>query len=349
MGDRMNPKSPPTRLRGRRAVTAVAATLSVGVSTLALGLGASPSSAEPTGSASSPASPAVKRSTFAQQLEGKYVDPDRVYSTDVRWWLGSASHTDETLLEEIQALYDGGFRGAELAMQDDGEANDEDYAYGSPMWAHKWNLMMNKFLDLGMGVYLTSGTNWATSNVPGLDPASQAAMQNLTMATSVAAAGEQVTVLPSPTTKNRRKGAAFVSAYAYRVTDGNTVDPDSFVDLTSRVTQGADVWTQQLVWDAPDDGQYRVFALWTQGTYQRANPSSQDSYTTNYFDERGVDALKEFWQEHYLADPELAAKIKEGDVQLFMDSLEMSKGNGGMTWWAEDMAAQFEQRKGYDV
>ena len=124
-----------------------------------------------------------KSSAFAKQLESKFVDPDRIYSTDVRWWLGEAANTDESLLEEIQALYDGGFRGVELCMQSDNAAPDATYAYGSAMWAHKWNLMMNKLLDLGMSVYLTSGTNWATSNVPGLDPTSQAAMQNLTLGT----------------------------------------------------------------------------------------------------------------------------------------------------------------------
>ncbi|MCL2164909.1 MAG: hypothetical protein FWH55_11085 [Oscillospiraceae bacterium] len=72
-------------------------------------------------------------SPFGQYLESKYIDPDRVYSTDARWWLGSASHTDETLLEEIQALYDGGFRGVELCMQQDNAAPNETYAYGSEM------------------------------------------------------------------------------------------------------------------------------------------------------------------------------------------------------------------------
>ena len=96
----------------------------------------------------------------------------------MRWWIGEAANTDEALLDEIQALYDAGFRGVELCMQSDNGADDATYAYGSEMWSHKWKLMMNKLLDLGMGVYLTSGTNWATSNVPGLDPDSQAAMQN---------------------------------------------------------------------------------------------------------------------------------------------------------------------------
>ncbi|MFU8874430.1 glycosyl hydrolase [Micromonospora sp. SL4-19] len=287
-------------------------------------------------------------SAFAERLESKFIDPDRIYSTDVRWWLGDASHTDETLLEEIQALYDGGFRGVELCMQNDSGAPDATYGYGSAMWTHKWNLVMNKLLDLGMGVYLTSGTNWSTSNVPGLDPTSQAAMQNLTLGTGTVNADQNLAVLPSPASGSRKAGATFVTAYAYKVVSGNTVDPNSFVNLAPMLTQGADVWNQNLNWTAPSGGQYRVFALWTQGTYQTSSPATLPSYATNYFDERGVGALREFWQQHYLSDTALVDKIKRGDVQLFMDSLEMSTGNG-FTWWAQDMAQQFQARKGYDI
>ncbi|MEA5054472.1 MAG: hypothetical protein VB093_13630 [Propionicimonas sp.] len=307
-----------------------------------------------------PAELPAASSAFAKRLEGKYIDPDRVYSTDVRWWLGEASNTDESLLEEIQALYDAGFRGVELCMQADNAAPDADYAYGSAMWTHKWNLMMNKLLDLGMAVYLTSGTNWSTSNVPGLDPTSQAAMQNLTMGSGTVAAGESVSVLPAPDpAKDQRAGAKFVTAYAYRIVQGDTIDPDSYVNL-GKITQGTDVWTQNVNWTAPDDGTYRIFGFWTQGTWQASSPSAETSYATNYFDERGVAALKTFWEDHYLKDPALVAKMKKGDVQLFMDSLEISAGGGvqftgsvlnspQFTWWAEDIAAQFKARKGYDI
>jgi hypothetical protein len=335
-------KDPRWRNALKIGLVGVASTTLV-VSVAAVGTSAVPESsvaARPTG--------ATATSAFAQHLESTYVDPHRVFSTDVRWWLGEAAHTDETLLEEIQALYDGGFRGVELAMQNDNAAPDEDYAYGSAMWAHKWKLMMNKLLDLGMGVYLTSGTHWATSNVPGLDPTSQSAMQNLTLGTGAVEAGESLTVLPAPAANARRDGASFVTAYAYRVVSGDTVDPDGFIDLAPEVTQGADVWTQNLDWTAPDDGTYRVFALWTQGTFQSSNPATETSYATNYFDERGVAALKEFWEEHYLDDPVLNQKILDGDVELFMDSLEMSTGSG-FTWWAEDMAEEFHARKGYDI
>lgn len=288
------------------------------------------------------------RSPFAQQLEAKYVDPDRIYSSDARWWLGEAAHTDETLLEEIQALYDGGYRGVELAMQNDNGAPNEDYAYGSAMWTHKWNLLMNKLLDLGMSVYLTSGTNWDTSNVPGLDPTSESAMQSLVLGTETVAADQSVTTLPAPDQDDQREGAEFETAYAYRVVEGDTVDPDSFVDLSENVTQGGDVWTQNLDWTAPSDGTYRIFSMWKQGTFQASNPAAEPSYATNYFDERGVEALKTFWEDHYLSDPELADKILDGDVQLFMDSLEIEL-HGGLTFWAEDMAEEFEKRKGYDI
>ena len=69
--------------------------------------------------------------SFKETLESNYIDPDRIYSSDVRWWLGEASNTDEVILDEIQALYDGGFRGVELCMQNDEETPDETYSNGS--------------------------------------------------------------------------------------------------------------------------------------------------------------------------------------------------------------------------
>lgn len=301
------------------------------------------------GSAGTGAAETAASQTFRQYLESKYIDPDRVYSTDVRWWLGAASQTDETLLEELQALYDGGFRGVELCMQTDSSAPNATYAYGSEMWAHKWKLMMNKLLDLGMGVYLTSGTNWSTSNVPGLDPDSQQAMHVAAMSATPATVTDGAAfsgVVPVPST--RRAKADFIGAYAFKQTANNVADHTSVVDLSALVTTGADVWTQNLNWTPPDNGTWRVYGLWSQGNYHSSNPAAQTSYSTNYFDLRGVAALRAFWEEHYLDDPVLNEKIRNGDVQLFMDSIEISN-SGGITWWCEDMADVFRAKKGYDI
>ncbi|HHW00657.1 MAG TPA: hypothetical protein GXX36_14055 [Clostridiaceae bacterium] len=304
-------------------------------------------------------------SDFASRLEAKYIDPDRVYQSDIRWWLAEASNTDEALLEEIQALYDAGFRGVELCMQSDNNAPDAVYAYGSEMWAHKWKLIMNKLLDLGMGVYLTSGTHWATSNIPGLNPDSQEAMQVLAMGTQKVAAGESITALPKPPTRRASNVGKFLGAFAYKLVNEEerriisqrpvtytsySVDEDSVIDLSkvATITQGDTIYDQLVDWTAPDDGEYIIFSFWTHGNYKTASPAAETCYCTNYFDVRGVEALKKFWTEHYLDDPVLNEKIKNGDVQLFMDSLEIDTG-GGITWWSEDMREEFIARKGYDI
>lgn len=316
----------------------------------------------------------TEESSFASALEERYIDPDRVYSSDVRWWLGSASATDETLLEEIQKLYDYGFRGVELCMQDDGVAPNEDYAYGSEMWSHKWKLMMNKLLDLGMGVYLTSGTNWASSNVPEsqLDPTSPAAMQILASSYEpiYCKSGEKLenTAIGLPEVYSVPRGeteGTFVSCvrdntelrfvFAYEIDEeGNIIADAEPVDLMAEgfVTKGEGETNYTISWEAPGEGKsYMIYPIYSQGSYEVSSPATENCYTINYFDQAGVEALKEFWTEHYLDDPELNEKIKNGDVQLFMDSLEIKYGNEneGITWWTEDVVEEFKERKGYDI
>ena len=310
------------------------------------------------------AAEAPAESSFAQSLEAKYVDPDRVYSADVRWWLDKACYTDEVLLQEIQNLYDSGFRGVELCMRSDSKADMATFAYGSDMWAHKWKLMMNKILDLGMTLSLTSGTNWSTTNVTGLDPDSQAASQVVAMGTVQVKPGETITALPKPATMRESNKGKFLGAYAYKLTGERqmerpgrrvtyyteyTVDFTTGVELTkdAQPVEGETVYDQALTWTAPDDGTYVVMAYWTHGNYKTASPAIDAAYAVNYFDERGVEAMRTYWEAHILDDPELNAKIKEGDVQLFMDSIELNP-DGGITWWTESMRQAFIDRKGYD-
>ena len=102
-------------------------------------------------------------------------------------------------------------------MQGDDGAPERDYAYGTAMWTHKWNLMMNKMLDLGMEVYLTSGTNWATLQRPRPGPASQAGDAE-PHPRHQHGRGRRSADGPAGAGTKRRAGAKFVTAYAYRVT-----------------------------------------------------------------------------------------------------------------------------------
>lgn len=123
----------------------------------------------------SAASALAEDDAFAAEIERRYTVPSIDNRSEVRWWMAEAGHTDETIRAEIQAMYDGGFRGVELCAQGEDEISEADYGYGSAQWDHDLKLAMNTALDLGMTVSLTSGTNWATANVPGLDPHSQGA------------------------------------------------------------------------------------------------------------------------------------------------------------------------------
>ena len=95
-------------------------------------------------------------SDFYNQLVNHYTAPDIDTRTEVRWWMAEGAHTDETLEEEVQAIYDAGFRGIELCQLDNGNINAGDYGYGSDQWNHDFHLVMNKALDLGMTLGLTS-------------------------------------------------------------------------------------------------------------------------------------------------------------------------------------------------
>lgn len=308
-------------------------------------------------SAAVSASEADTADSFAARLSEKYLEPGIEDRTELRWWMGEGLHTDETLKEEIQAMYDAGFRGFELCQLNDSNVDATKYGYGSEQWNHDFHLVLNTALDLGMTLGLTSGTNWNTANIPGLDPDSQAANQCIFETDEILEAGQSRSgEIPSSTTVESwgqtsevkvREKAQFVGAYAYKMIDDTTIDSSTMIDLTDQVVLGEGSNVGTLDYQAPDDGKYLIAYYWQQGTAQEASPAAEPAYCINYFDERGVEALKEYWLEHVLNDEELNEKIKNGDVQLFMDSLEFNAGDG-ITNWTEDFKEEFEARKGYD-
>ena len=295
---------------------------------------------------------------FSAGLEARYVTPDRAFATEVRWWMAEGAHTDETLLEEIQAIHDAGFRGMELCEQVDPAVSETEYGYGSVQWDHDLKLVLNKALDLGMTVSLTSGTNWATANIPGLDPQSQAASQMVFSVEEYLKAGK---VKDGPVPMKKKQGtktvpvletARLVGVFAYRQTTGNKASPirfdPAFVELTDQVVRAED-GTLTLAFTPPDpESAWRIFYYWQQGAEQTSSPAAEPAYTINYFDEAGVEALRTYWEAHILDDPALNAKIAAGDVQVFMDSLEIHPGSG-FTFWSRDMEQEFLARKGYDI
>lgn len=307
----------------------------------------------------SPMAMADEADDFGKQLAERYAASDINERTEVRWWMAEGGHTDETLEEEVQAIYDAGFRGIELCQLSLNNLDAATYGYGSEQWNHDFHLVMNKALDLGMTVGITSGTNWNTTNVPGLDPDSQQAMQAVFQVHEFVAAGTgRAGTVPTSrqeegssgtTVYQLRDAAQFIGAYAYPVLDNSAtpviVDSEGIIALTDRIMAAED-GSLTLDWTAEQDS--IVFYYWMEGTAQESSPATKPSYCVNYFDIRGFEAFKEYFDANVLNDDALNEKIKQGDVQLFMDSLEFSTGDG-FTYWTETFADEFMTRKGYDI
>ena len=282
-----------------------------------------------------------QKSYLSPKRAANFSHADIAARTDVRWWMAAGMHTNETILEDLHAMHDAGYSGVELCQLADRTIDEHIYGYGGAQWENDVKLILNTALDLGMSVSLTSGAGWSTANVPGLDPDCQAANQCVVLLTEDVVAGTCRTGA-IPTSEKLREKAKFLGAVAVRRVGENIFSPDGYTILTDEVTGGT------LTFRAPDDGDCTVMYYYVQGTAHRASPAVRDSYTINYFDRRGVEALKQYLEENVLNDPALNEKIKSGDVQYFMDSLEYSSG-AGITAWTETFADEFFARKGYDI
>ncbi len=278
---------------------------------------------------------------FERTVREKYRKPDISTRTDLRWWMASGLHTDETIREEICAMHDAGFGGVELCQLADSNINETLYGYGSDQWENDVKLILRTVLGTGMSVSLTSGAGWSCANVPGLDPDSQQANQCVVLISEDLGAG-QTRKGPLPTGERLRPAASFIGAAAFRKESERIYRPDGYVLLTPFVKE------RYLEWTAPEDSDWTLMFYYAQGTAQAASPSSGKSYCINYFDRRGVEALKEYLERNVLNDEGINQIITDGDVQIFMDSLEYTSG-AGITAWTENFASEFLRRKGYDI
>ena len=313
-------------------------------------------------------------SDFYHELQENYSNEGAAASgTEARWWLPGGAHTDETIIEEITWLYNNGFRGFELCLLNTPDNNV--YAYGSEAWAHDVKLAIQTATKLGMSVGLTSGTHWQAANIPGLDYNSEAAGQEAGKSAVRVAAGSTVTELTRPGVARGKSYLAsaketgtwvkqtLIGVYAYPVVSGNANNPlrpssanpvvldyEGMVDLTDKVVIDGDTWKLDGGWTAEGDRDYMLYVLAQQGNIQLRSPSQEPAYDINYYNEAGAKALQEFLSSYILADEELDEAIRKGDVQLFLDSLEINNSDGSRSmYWAEDYADEFMARKGYDI
>jgi hypothetical protein len=269
--------------------------------------------------------------------------------------------------------------------------DDETYGWGSPEWIHDSQLIISECQKYGMSVSMTGGTYWATANLTTITPDDQTASQELgytvvnlesTPGTNTSYSGElPQCVLPGDSTVQK-----LVSVVAAKVDSWGTVledaaaaeaaaegteeaaegeaaeeeekevvkavvNTDSMTVVTDAVTANED-GTYTIDFAAEDDSDYILFSFYQYGTsecYAAANTGV--SYTINYFDPVGANALIDYWDTNILTDEVMEVIDQIDECDLYMDSLElMTEGEDSTKQlWCDDMLEQFETRRGYSL
>lgn len=286
---------------------------------------------------------------FQQELEGKFAEPAMEYWPEARWWLAEGSNTDQTIKETVQSAYDSGLGAVEFATLEAG-VDAKTYSWGSDEWINDSHKVIEAATELGMGVSFTSGTHWKTANLPGLDPNSDAASQELAVATQNVAAGETFEgVIAMPEAAEGITSQKLVAVFAAKINSADEttsrLDAASIVEITDAGQQTEEGCQISF---AAEDGDYVIFTYWQRGTAQVCTPSVDTNYAINYFAMDGFNAFKEYWEQNILTDEMKQLIAENGNVQLFMDSLELAL-SGGFVYWTSQFREEFETRKGYDI
>lgn len=276
-------------------------------------------------------------------------NPNIVYRPEIRWWLAEGFHTDETLKNDVKQLYDAGFGAAEfLAMGEEG-VDSKIYGWGSEEWVHDSDVVIKEVTKRHMGASVTSGTNWSNANLTTITPDDKAAAKELDVIFETVKSGSTRTgklekcEINKPNVYKQELVAVIAGKVVGQNNQTRIMDESSIQILTSFVEDG------KLTWTAPENGDYELMTFWMHGTGQTAEPSVSISYTINYLDRYGIEALIDYWEKEVMK-PELVQTIKEnGRVMMYMDSLELNTFGKGGIFWGYHLLEEFERRRGYNL
>ena len=283
-----------------------------------------------------------------ESLKKALRDPSIEYRNEVRWWLAEGLHTDRTLRNDIRMLDEAGFGGAEFLAMDEFGADHKRYAWGSEEFTHDTHVIIDETTRRGMAASMTSGTNWSNANLPTIKPDDRAAAKELNyVAETVPGGTEYDGELKKAEIKmpnvHEQTLIAVVAAKRVRTEGDKTILEKDGVVLTDLVKDG------RLTWTAPEGADWELFTFWMHGTGQTASPSFAVNYTINYIDPYGTQALIDYWNRVILT-PQLRENIlKNGRVQMYMDSLELSTFTKGGQFWGYHFIDEFRARRGYDL
>lgn len=300
----------------------------------------------------------LSKSEMCEKIKMSFQSPEMKYRPYIRWWLAEGSHSDKTLSESVEEIYNAGIGGIEFVTLDESDyLSDHDFAWGSKMWDRTVETIVRECGKRNMSVSMSGGTHWATVNLPDISPDDPEASHELVytvfrVSSSVSDKGLSLCRLENGVTKQTL--VCVIAAAVVDDNDGNRIilDPDRMFDITANVRYEAGAENPTVSFQRPDDAEYLIFAFYLYGTGEYFKPSvAGKNYTVNYLDQRGARAVQAYWKKYFFT-PEMKELISGFDeCDFYMDSLELSTLGKDSTkqLWAEDLPEEFLKRRGYDL
>lgn len=308
-----------------------------------------------------------------------FTAPDALAKPEIRWWLAGGSHTDETLTECLDDICSMGFGGVEVLTMAEDAMDKSVYGWDSPAWYDSTKFLLEETNRQGLAFSFTSGPNWQPA-VPGLDLDSNAPAQELNFNAFTLEAGQTYNAPLEPYDLHQDadprspfipRKQHFFKAIAAKLADrsanaeitlgkarnaglfprpGSEFDTvylaeGSAIDLTGLVT-GED---HVLNWTAPQEGRYVVFTFWYHATAQQAMASHEPAFVINHIDKAGFEAQRAYWDQHFFTSELQKLITKNGRVNFFQDSLEITTSQYSGLYWSESFMEEFKARRGYDL
>ena len=74
---------------------------------------------------------AAQEDPFLAMLHEQLDEPEMENSIEARWWLAEGTHTDQTLKEGVQSLFEAGYGAIEFVTLNETGVDHKRYAWGS--------------------------------------------------------------------------------------------------------------------------------------------------------------------------------------------------------------------------
>lgn len=319
--------------------------------------------AGPTASAAAAVTPSAgagPTTSTAKPSGGGFADPSATDRPLYRFWTTGGLMSPESARAQIAQIKASGAGGVEANQLTDVVEAAADYdpatmSWGNLSWTRAQTALLREGAAAGLRVDQIYTPGWSASTQT-VSPDGPGSAKEITFGSTWLVSGQSMDgpvptapLLPDGVTKRDLQGVVAYRCESNCDGTGATVpvlDPDSAVDLTSRVSDG------KVKWTAPSTpvGRYVVVGAWMNGTGQRvalaATPSP--SYLVDHFAASGFGAVREYWEDEVLT-PELREAMRDSGGSFFFDSLELNRDGQQVRSWTDDFLQQFQQRRGYSL